>query len=148
MSKVIIKSSGKTEFLYKSFSILVVIVSYLSMSMSVLYAAANINQQPNVTVDATRQDVMNRLANITRTVNNDLPQKIANGLRWTDFGYTQEGDHGVPELIFTYELDMKAIYGPSCPDGQLSEGFLDVFKNNILRSPPGDEKRLPWHFQN
>ncbi len=36
MSKVVIKSSGKTELLYKSFLILVVIVAYLSMSMSAI----------------------------------------------------------------------------------------------------------------
>lgn len=129
--KVAIKSLCKSEFLNRYFIISLVLLMFMSTSISAAYAEDNIRGLVNVNVDTTRQEVMTRIDEISRTIKKDLPEEISKGIRWTDFSYIQKGNLGVPAIIFTYEFDMKTIYGSECPE-ELLPGWLGAYAEKLL----------------
>lgn len=144
--KVAIKSLGKSEFLNRYFIISLVLLMFMSTSISAAYAEDNIRGLVNTNVGTTRQEVMTRIDEISRTIKKDLPEEISKGIRWTDFSYTKKGNLGVPAIIFTYKFDMKTIYGSECPE-ELLPGWLGAYaeKASLLTSC-FDERRLPWYL--
>ena len=128
---VVVNNSEENGFFNKCLAILLVMVTFMSTSISATYATDNIGRLANVNVGTTRQEVMTRIAEISRTVKQDLPEQISKGIRWTDFSYTQKGNLGVPAIIFTYEFDMTAIYGSECPE-ELLPGWLGAYAENLL----------------
>lgn len=129
--EVAVKGSGKNEFLNKFFAILSVMITFMSTSISPMLAAENISITTNVDTVTSRQEVMTRIDELSHTVKQELPQEISKGIRWTDFSYTQKGNLGVPAIFFTYEFDMKAIYGSECPE-ELLPGWLGAYAEKLL----------------